>query len=553
MVVTTSFSHVLGDLDLEILDAGGDTLCASSSLVDSEVCEASVFGGQTYFVHVYGFNGATNPAYDLTLDGPDLIADILEPNDAQLEAFYLGMGQQSYADLSIHAANNDDWYRWNSPEDGVVRVAVFYSHEWGDIDLELYDRFGEPLTASASNGDHEELEWEVMTGQEILIRVFGANGTTHRQYELLVEGPVISPDVLEPNDALPDATDLGSADRVIEGLSINSPLDTDWYQWTSPGPGTLQADISFRHDAGDIDMRLYDAGGNWLAESNSTTDNEHISWDVEGDTVYYLQVLGAPLSNILRRPLDRPSPAVFDAVLQREYMLTAHFDPGGIPGDFNLNGRLDAEDIDLLTAADTQELAFDLNSDGVVDVNDRVLWVKELKVTWFGDANLNGEFNSNDLVFVLAAGKYEDGIPQNSGWADGDWNGDMEFDSSDLITALADGGYEMGPLRAVQVVRDATLTRSAVAAAVDTVLLEIRPSRSAESMDLPTLRQYVSKARRLPIELASFRREFVHDSLILQKASEKDNPHTGLSELTGNLAVDLDWIDEDAEIYVSLT
>ena len=69
--------------------------------------------------------------------------------------------------------------------------------------------------------------------------------------------------------------------------------------------------------------------------------------------------------------------------------------------------------------------------------------------TYFGDANLDGEFNSTDLVAVLAAGEYEDGIESNSGWSEGDFDGDGEFTSSDLITALADGGYEQGPPQAV--------------------------------------------------------------------------------------------------------
>ena len=61
----------------------------------------------------------------------------------------------------------------------------------------------------------------------------------------------------------------------------------------------------------------------------------------------------------------------------------------------------------------------------------------------FGDADLNGEFNSSDMVQVFAAGKYETG--ESAGWSNGDWNGDGLFDSSDMVTAFADGGYEKGP------------------------------------------------------------------------------------------------------------
>jgi hypothetical protein len=65
--------------------------------------------------------------------------------------------------------------------------------------------------------------------------------------------------------------------------------------------------------------------------------------------------------------------------------------------------------------------------------------------TYFGDSNLDGNFNSNDLVTVFTAGQYEDAIDDNSGWAQGDWDGDLDFTSSDLIAAFTDGGYERGP------------------------------------------------------------------------------------------------------------
>jgi hypothetical protein len=83
--------------------------------------------------------------------------------------------------------------------------------------------------------------------------------------------------------------------------------------------------------------------------------------------------------------------------------------------------------------------------DRIKDLDERIAFVHDVAKTWMGDANLDGEFNSTDLVEVLAAGEYEDNIASNSGWSDGDWNADSDFNSSDLVVALADGGYEQGP------------------------------------------------------------------------------------------------------------
>ena len=116
---------------------------------------------------------------------------------------------------------------------------------------------------------------------------------------------------------------------------------------------------------------------------------------------------------------------------------------------------LTAIDIDLLTTEvrnATNDLDFDLTDDDLVNEDDRVMWVDELKNTYFGDSNLDGEFNSSDFVFVFTAGEYEDAVAGNSTWATGDWNGDGDFTSSDFVSAFTAGGYEMGPRPAAAVV-----------------------------------------------------------------------------------------------------
>ncbi|MCA9197686.1 MAG: hypothetical protein KDA87_09120 [Planctomycetales bacterium] len=123
-------------------------------------------------------------------------------------------------------------------------------------------------------------------------------------------------------------------------------------------------------------------------------------------------------------------------------------DTGGLPGDYNADGLLTAVDIDTLSDAVSTGLSdsiYDLNNDGSVNADDRVTWVNELRNTYFGDSNLDGEFGTADLVAVFAAGEYEDAIAGNSGWAEGDWNGDGDFNTSDLVTAFEQGGFELGP------------------------------------------------------------------------------------------------------------
>ena len=85
-----------------------------------------------------------------------------------------------------------------------------------------------------------------------------------------------------------------------------------------------------------------------------------------------------------------------------------------------------------------------------MNLDDLQLWVADLKGTWIGDANLDGEFVTSDFVDVFQSGKYETGA--EASWSEGDWNADLRFDTSDFVQAFVDGGFEMGPREAVQVV-----------------------------------------------------------------------------------------------------
>ncbi len=126
-----------------------------------------------------------------------------------------------------------------------------------------------------------------------------------------------------------------------------------------------------------------------------------------------------------------------------------------LPGDFDADRILTVNDIDQLAhqiAVGSDNLDFDLNNDQTVDAADLSVWVKDLGQTWYGDANLDGAFDSDDLVAVLTSGEYEDGIPGNSMWSEGDWDADGEFASGDLVIALQDGGYEQGAVAATAAV-----------------------------------------------------------------------------------------------------
>jgi hypothetical protein len=112
--------------------------------------------------------------------------------------------------------------------------------------------------------------------------------------------------------------------------------------------------------------------------------------------------------------------------------------------DWNVDNRIDANDVDLLAAAiqaGDSDLSFDVNNDRVVDALDLRALVQDRLASPPADVNLDGVFDSADLVQIFQAGKYE--TDQTALWSAGDFNSDGRFDSADLVVALQ-SGYQGG-------------------------------------------------------------------------------------------------------------
>lgn len=199
------------------------------------------------------------------------------------------------------------------------------------------------------------------------------------------------------------------------------------------------------------------------------------AWNLAGQDLRLAQLAnvsgsdlrGANLSSAYLLSFDLNSAQVnSDTIYNQWTTFVGEFDPvaAGMTrietaqGDFNANTTLDVEDLlafeTWLPNAQSRDngrtspapwlprAAYDLNGDEVVDDQDLAMWVHDLKKTTFGDTNLDGTFDSGDLVEVFAAGEYEDTYTGNSHWETGDWNLDGDFDSGDLLLAFQDGGFE---------------------------------------------------------------------------------------------------------------
>jgi hypothetical protein len=234
-------------------------------------------------------------------------------------------------------------------------------------------------------------------------------------------------------------------------------VGTDQYYWAANGsPAVGRIDLntgmlgSANGSAGD-----FQAGQEWIVQLDVHPDHlEAYSWPVDEP------------QNIISVEWDGGAdvtpgvPVIFGnfagEYLFREASVTSGFMGRG--GDVNRDFLLNELDVDAIMAtvrAGTNDPRYNFTSDLVVDAKDIEAWVHNAAQTYFGDANLDGEFNSTDLVAVFSAGAYERAV--ESGWGHGDWTGDARFTSEDVVRAFQDGGYELGPRTDIQSVPEPTL------------------------------------------------------------------------------------------------
>jgi hypothetical protein len=287
------FSPGAGELGLALYDSSHVLLADSISPGNWQAIVLRVSGGNTYYLRVWGREGAVNPWYNLEVEiylpsGPDAF----EPNHSFEMATDLGsLGGIVLEELSIHDYFNDDYFRFTAATSGTIAARISFSNAVGDLDMVLYDSDYNQLQYASSGTDEEIITYDVIGQETYYLRVLGSWGAIN-WYDLRV-WMMLEPDRLEPNDSFTAATDLGTINAVgLEGLNIHEPYNQDYFRFVPAVSGTLTARIDFSHAAGDLDMGIYDDGRLVLAISQSVEDFESIVWPVVAGQTYYLRVWG---------------------------------------------------------------------------------------------------------------------------------------------------------------------------------------------------------------------------------------------------------------------
>jgi hypothetical protein len=381
-----------------------------------------------------------NPAFDVIGRAPHEPADRIVDN----------LDRQEFLDNKLKAWGGDS--NWDGVFDTADFVQVFQVGDFEDNKPQLPETL---LNAVWSTGD-----WTGDKDFTLNDIVYGYDSGGYRRPAKRLDPFPDLPDPRQPKTTDPVRLSIGNGPSTPNAVTLNyDPMDGYLSIRTNTIPTTIE---------------LRSLAGRFTGICTSCTS----LFDVAApDTLFML----SPYDERSQRGGLRD--VVFGAVLERgmtrdqlveDLIINGSFHGGGdlasaggggpfvwvvLAGDFDFDGQLTASDIDRLTLAaleQSTDLTFDVNKDAHVDDQDHDRWIRGLARTCRGDANLDGEFNSHDLVTVFQIGHFNDGVSRNSGWAQGDWSGDREFDTDDFVQAFQLSCYEIGPLPAAKSVPESS-------------------------------------------------------------------------------------------------
>lgn len=452
--VEIQFTHALGDLDLQLLDATGNVIATSSSGLDGEHLHVDVTAGDTVYFAVLSGNGLAN-GYEMNLHGPGRqqvvrlasgdvqlprpIADspangtpgvatisVLQGPTLEIEDVNLVIDHLSHsflADLSIELIspagttakllsssreNPSGILRDSNLSDGIVGMVL-------DDQATVSLAAGREQLTGTFNPSHPSV------GSGVLSRFNGENAAGIWQLKIVdwsvrdsgsLEGWSLEfttsevGDRFEPNNDFAQAVVLPADEQISHSdLSIHAVNDVDYFRLSTTMAGIVGATAIV--DLGDqAIVELYDSSLQLVGTGEVHANSTRLVHPVEEGELYYIRVSGGVNG-------------------MNTYGLQVE-----VRGDINHDSSMSVADIDALFAAirtGSTDPRYDLNWDGSANAQDMAVMVHTLLGTEFGDANLDHQVDSQDYAIW-----HDHRFGITTSWADGDFNGDGKVDASDF-------------------------------------------------------------------------------------------------------------------------
>ena len=429
------FSDDEGDLELRLLTPEATELAVSSTMTNNEHVSWEVFAGQSYFIHVSGFQDDTNGSYDLRINTGNsrpTISDIANRSISEDEStgtisLTVGDEETPASLLTVTAKSSNEQL---VPDDDVVLSGSGSSRSL--VVTPAADQSGfSTITVTVDDGDG------------------GINTTSFR----LTVNPVNdAPVITSSNTAgLPENTTSVTTvtstdiDGGVPTYSIASGLDGELFV-IDANTGTLRfitpPDFESPADS--------DGDNEYRVQVQVDDDNGGITSQTIRVTVTNVADESAPTVDIVNVSPD-PRAGVVDEIIIEFSSAVTGFDLGDLsltrtndsvssllPGSAtlsttdNITWRLATLD-GLTVDSGVYELTLDAASAEIQDLQGGVLaaGATDRWINGAGDANGDHEFNQLDLIQVLVPMKYLTG--EAATWGEGDWNGDGVFNQFDIL------------------------------------------------------------------------------------------------------------------------
>ena len=336
--VNILFQNAQGDLGLAVYDANRNLVSQVNSTADGESIFFSGTGGQSYYVKVYGVNGALNPDYSLfiTVNGKPSIASLSDSPDPQ------------YAGGTVRLTANGVL-----DPDGNLGGARFYRESNGIPGLQLGQ--GADTSVGLDTTPQDGFTCDVSTG--------GLSPTTYLYYALAVDAAdAISNVVTTSNTLIND-----QPPRVLTLADTPDPLlNSSTITLTAGGVNDPDGDLVgvrfYRESTGDEILETGPGGDILLGTDTDPAGGYTITAAVAGLPpgyyFYYAQAYDAAgiVGNFWATALNRvPLPG--DANLDDKVdfndlvVLAQNYNGTGktyAQGDFNFDTKVDFADLVLL-------------------------------------------------------------------------------------------------------------------------------------------------------------------------------------------------------------
>jgi hypothetical protein len=130
--VKIAFTHAQGDLDLELYNASGRVLSRSQGVANSEKLSLQNLAAGTYYLRAYGYRGAHNPSYSLTIDPGSattapIVAPVSAPGAFDIQLHFQGLTTSEQAIFNQAAA------RWEQIIVGDLPSATYNGQVVDDL------------------------------------------------------------------------------------------------------------------------------------------------------------------------------------------------------------------------------------------------------------------------------------------------------------------------------------------------------------------------------------------------------------------------------------